>query len=179
MENPVTEIGAYTYAASPIRFMFSNASKIVIGKFCSIANNVTIFGGGEHNTDWITTFPFNVMGWGVEPHQFAHPKTKGGVIIGNDVWIGDSVTILSGVTVGDGAVIGACSLIAKDVEPYAIVVGNPAKVIKKRFSDDVIEKLLTIKWWDWNEEEIKKVIPLLMNNNVNNFIEFCEREGKL
>ena len=100
-----------------------------------------------------------------------HPATKGNVIIGNDVWIGYKATIMSGVTIGDGAVIGACSVVTKDVKPYEIVAGNPAKVIRKRFSDEIIIQLLKIAWWNWPIEKIKAEIEFLCNNNIEKFIE--------
>jgi acetyltransferase-like isoleucine patch superfamily enzyme len=115
-----------------------------IGNFCSISNGVIIFLGNEHRTDWITTYPFNAVLKGFENFE-GHPSTKGDVLIRNDVWIGMNATILSGVTIGGGAVIGANSLVAKDVEPYTIVAGNPARPIRKRFDQQTIDKL-RIKW---------------------------------
>lgn len=106
------------------------------------------------------------------------PATKGDIVIGNDVWIGKEATILSGVTIGDGAVVGCKALVAKDVPPYTIVGGNPAKVIKKRFPNDIIEKLLKIKWWDWEDEKIEKAIPLLLSNDMVAFLDFAENIDK-
>ena len=96
-----------------------------------------------------------------------HPKSNGDVIIGNDVWIGHESTIMSGVKIGDGAVIAANSVVVKDVEPYTIVGGNPAKVIKKRFSDDIINNLLELKWWDWSNEKINENLNILCSNNFD------------
>ena len=141
-----------------------------IGKFCSIANDVQIFLGGNHRIDWITTYPFSVLNsWPEAKDIKGHPCTKGDVIIGNDVWIGRKTLILSGVTIGDGAIVGARSVVTKDVAPYSIVAGNPAKLIRKRFDEKTIEKLLEIKWWDWNLEKIKKNLPLLLSNNIEQF----------
>jgi len=103
-----------------------------------------------------------------------HPKTKGDVIIGSDVWIGTESLILSGVTIGDGAVIGARAVVAKDVPPFSVVVGNPAKIIKKRFDDQTIEKLLDIKWWLWPDSRISKAIPLLLSDDISKFIDYAE-----
>ena len=161
----------YTYGAPAIHWENENA-KLVVGKFCSIAGNVNIYLGGNHRMDWVTTYPFGHI------HQNTfnnfngegHPSTKGDVIIGNDVWIGNNVTIMSGVIIGDGAVIANNSHVVKNVEPYSLVGGNPAKLIKYRFSKEQIEKLLEIKWWDWNDEKINQFTPLLCNNNIDAFI---------
>jgi acetyltransferase-like isoleucine patch superfamily enzyme len=162
-------IGDYTYG-SPKIFDWGEGATLKIGKFCSIADGVVIFLGGEHRTDWVTTYPFSAP----ELNQYfptaknikGHPKTKGDVIIGNDVWLGYNSIILSGVKIGDGAVIGACSVVTKNVPPYTIVAGNPAKIIRKRFSTKIIKKLLKIKWWNWPIEKIKKNVKFLCTNNL-------------
>jgi acetyltransferase-like isoleucine patch superfamily enzyme len=145
---------------------------LVFGNFCSIANNVNIFTGGNHRTEWVTTYPF-----GHERKDIfntidgkGHPTSKGDVIIGNDVWIATNATIMSGVTVGDGAVIAANSHVVKNVEPYTIVGGNPAKYIKHRFTEEQIKKLLEIKWWYWEDEKINQFLPLLCNDDIDAFI---------
>jgi len=162
------EIGDFTYG-NPTVLSWGEGTKLEIGKFCSIANNVTIFLGGEHRSDWVSTYPFNVL---LKSYSYikGHPSSKGDVIICNDVWIGSGVLILSGVTIGDGAIIGANSVITKDVEPYSIVGGNPAKLIKYRFDKKTIKKLLEIKWWDKKLEEIAVVIPLLQSQNLSKII---------
>jgi acetyltransferase-like isoleucine patch superfamily enzyme len=112
--------------------------------------------GGNHRTDWITTYPFTVI-----YKEFngisGHPKREKEIIIGNDVWIGQDAFILPGANIGDGAVIGARALVSKSVEPYSIFVGNPGETIRKRFDEKTIERLLEIKWWDWDIEKIKKM----------------------
>lgn len=153
------EIGAYTYG-EPIIEDFG--SKLKIGKFCSIARGVTILLGGEHNVDWNSTYPFNEV-FPESKHIQGHPASKGDTTIGNDVWIGTEAIILSGVKIGDGAVVAARSVVVKDVEPYTIVGGNPAKVIKKRFEDKKIEALQKMTWWDWPIEKIKKNAATLMS----------------
>ena len=159
-------IGDYTYG-NPIILDWGEGAKIKIGKFCSIAEKVTIFLGGEHRIDWITTYPFMVNDdWPTAKKIKGHPKTKGDVIIGNDVWIGYGVTILSGVTIGDGAVIGSMSLITKDIEPYSIVGGIPSHLIKKRFDEETIKKLLKIKWWNWSETKINQNIIIFCSPNI-------------
>lgn len=134
-----------------------------IGKFCSIADNVIIFLGGNHRVDWITTYPFgHVYTEYLGAENIAEcSTTKGGVTIGNDVWIGSFVTIMSGVTIGDGAVIAAHSLVVKDIEPYSIVGGNPAKHIRYRFDQDCLTLLQKLHWWDLPIEHIKELAPEL------------------
>jgi acetyltransferase-like isoleucine patch superfamily enzyme len=162
------EFGSFTYG-NPTILNWGEDAKLKIGKYCSIANEVTIFLGGEHRNDWVSTYPFNALSKNYKYIQ-GHPKTKGDVLIGNDVWIGREAFILSGVKIGDGAVIGARSLISKDVEPYSIVGGNPAKLIKYRFKREIIDELLDIKWWNLELEEIAEIIPLLQSGNVTEII---------
>ena len=166
-------IGEFSYGTPDIKH-WGEDSTLTIGKFCSIAEQVTILVGGEHRTEWLTTYPFNSLVPEYASHR-GHPKTKGDVVIGNDVWIGLGATILSGVRIGDGAVIGARSLVSRNVPPYAIVAGNPAKVIRQRFSDAVIARLLEIKWWDWPTGRIEEVIPLLLSSDIKGLFEFYER----
>ena len=157
------EVGRGTYGDPMIRsWKEKPAAKLKVGAYCSFAKMVQIFLGGEHNTDWISTYPFCSM---QHAKNKDHPRTKGDVIIGNDVWIGWGATILSGVTIGDGAVIGAEAVVAKDVAPYAIVVGNPAREIRKRFCDSTIEYLLELKWWDWEEDKVMGAADILMSGD--------------
>ncbi|MBI5566776.1 MAG: CatB-related O-acetyltransferase [Chloroflexi bacterium] len=144
-----------------------------IGAFCSIAKGVKIMLGGEHHTEWVTTFPFSVL-WPAARHIGGHPQTKGDVIIGNDVWLGEDALILSGVQIGHGAVVAARSVVTKNVEPYTIVGGNPARVIRRRFSDDVIARLLASAWWEWPADEIERALPLLLSADINAFLRYCD-----
>lgn len=156
-------IGDYTYGKPKI---YSHSGMVEIGKFCSIASDVTIYAGAEHHYDWVSTYCFSE-----KMHCIECSHSKGKVTIGNDVWIADGAFILSGVTIGDGAVIGAKAVVTKDVAPYEIVAGNPARHIKFRFSDEKIEKLLSIKWWDWEIEKIKANFDLILSNNIDAFIQ--------
>ena len=145
------EIGEFTYGHEGLSVeSYGSENRLIIGKYCSIARDVKIFIGGNHRTDWISTYPFghinqDLLGAEMFP---GHPSSNGDVVIGNDVWIGSGSTIMSGITIGSGAVIAANSHVVKDVPNYAIVGGNPAKVIKDRFPKDIIATLMEIKWWE-------------------------------
>lgn len=183
--NPNIIVGDYTYYddfedvsnfEKNVKYLFDfTGDKLVIGKFCMIASGVTfIMNGANHLTDAISTYPFAIFGKGWE-HAMdgkAYPN-KGDTLIGNDVWIGYNATIMAGVTIGDGAIIATKSVVTKDVEPYTIVGGNPAREIKKRFTDDTIQRLLKLKWWDWNIEKITKNLQHITNINVD-ILEECK-----
>jgi acetyltransferase-like isoleucine patch superfamily enzyme len=162
--------GKYTYGTPNILWQ-NNDAELIVGNFCSIAANVNIYLGGNHMTNWVTTYPFGHIHQDVfnNFNGYGHPSTKGNVIIGNDVWIGSNVTIMSGITIGDGAIIANNSHIVKNVDPYSLVGGNPAKLIKYRFTEEQIKKLLEIKWWYWDDEKINNFTPLLCNN-IDEFI---------
>jgi virginiamycin A acetyltransferase len=166
------ERGKYTYGNPTL--MFSNGlSKVKVGNFTSIAEKVTIYlgNGFGHDATFVSTYPFGYIHKDVFDKVSNKSKnTNGDVNIGSDVWIGYNATIMSGVTIGDGAIIAANSHVVKNVEPYSIVGGNPAKHIKYRFSKEQIEKLLKIKWWNWKDEKIKKFMHLLMSKNIDPFI---------
>jgi acetyltransferase-like isoleucine patch superfamily enzyme len=162
-------IGEYTYGTPCVRFgRNEGGGQLIIGKFCSIADGVVILLGGNHRTDWVTTYPFNAL-----LDEFknipGHPSTKGDVVIGNDAWLAHQSLILSGVTIGDGAVVAARAVVTKNVPPYAIVAGNPARVIRYRFSDDTIARLLRIRWWDWDIAKIKQNVPAMLATGVDEF----------
>lgn len=161
------QVGEYTYGTPWVLSLVKGRS-LKIGKFCSIAERVTIILGADHRTDWVSTYPFPALlhEWPEAKGIIGHPASKGDVVIGNDVWIGQGATILSGVTIGDGAVIGAQAVVTRDVEPYSIVSGNPACFIRKRFSEETIQRLLQVKWWDWPIERIRQNVPLLCSDSV-------------
>jgi acetyltransferase-like isoleucine patch superfamily enzyme len=148
--------------------------QLAIGAYCSFAQGVRILLGGEHRIDWVTTYPFNVF-HAASRHIQGHPHTKGFVTIGNDVWCGTDALILSGVTIGDGAVIGARTVVTRDVPPYAVVCGSPARVVKYRFSPEVIDRLLQVRWWNWDEAAIERAIPDLLQPDIAVFLERAER----
>ena len=165
--------GKYSYGTPEIRYQTDNA-KLIIGNFCSIGPNVKVYLGGNHRKDWITTYPFGHINQGVfyAFNGYGHPSTKGDVVVGNDVWICENVTIMSGIKIGDGAIIANNSHVVKDVEPYSIVGGNPAKLIQYRFPEETRKKLLDIQWWNWNEEKINKILPYLCSDNIEEFFNF-------
>jgi len=146
--------------------------KLIIGKFCMIASDVTfIMNGANHLTKAISSYPFAIFGkdWSNAMDGKKYP-TKGDTIIGNDVWIGYNATIMPGIKIGDGAIIASNSTVTKNVEPYSVIGGNPSKEIKKRFSDKDIEQLLKLKWWDWNIEKITKNVQYLTDEQIDKLI---------
>jgi len=163
--------GHGTYG-SPRVYTWDNTTSLTIGKYCSISSNVKILLGGEHRTDFVSTYPFNVLLPGCR-RLTGHPSSKGNVEIGHDVWIGLGATILSGVRIGNGGVVGAQSVVARDIPPYAIATGAPATVVKHRFPPEVIEQLQRIQWWNWSRERIQAAAPLLMNSDIQAFLEYA------
>lgn len=172
--NPNIIVGDFTYIAdsqfeSHVTHLYEwNGDKLIIGKFCQIASGVEfVMNGANHQMNAISTFPFYTLeGWDMEPPEKSDLPLKGDTVIGNDVWIGQNAVILPGVHIGDGAIIGANSVVGSNVAPYTIVVGNPAKVLRRRFDDEMIELLLQFKWWDRSIEEINSLIPILTDSNL-------------
>ena len=179
--NPNIEVGRYSYYSGYYhghgfddcaRFLMreEGVDKLIIGSFCSIGSGAAFIMAGNqgHRHDWISTFPFY---WMSEVAAFSDAENgflpAGDTVIGNDVWIGSEAIVMPGITIGDGAVIGTRALITRDVEPYAIVAGNPAKLIRKRFDDALIAKLLELRWWDWSDEDLRKAMPILTSGNVS------------
>ena len=179
----ISSVGKYTYGHQNIKtYSWGEGSTVHIGAFSSIATNIQIFLGGNHRTDWVSMWPFGAFNLdvfsslnGIQklPYEAApgQPYSNGDVFIGNDVWIGANATIMSGLTIGDGAVIANNSHVVKDVEPFAIVGGNPAKTIRKRFDEETIEKLLKLKWWEFDDIEINRIAPILSSNNIDKLFE--------
>ncbi|HSH20117.1 MAG TPA: CatB-related O-acetyltransferase [Draconibacterium sp.] len=184
IKNPNIIVGDYTYYddfedvgnfEKNVKYHFDFVGdKLIIGKFCMIASDVTfIMNGGNHLTDAISAYPFTIFGedWANAMEGKTFP-TKGDTIIGNDVWIGHKATIMPGIKVGDGAVIATNSTVVRDVEPYSIVGGNPAKQIKKRFSDEQFSKLLKLKWWDWEIDKITQNVLNLTGKNIDKLLPY-------
>jgi acetyltransferase-like isoleucine patch superfamily enzyme len=169
-------IGEYTYGRPQV-IAFTKNTKLIIGKFCSIAANVKIILGADHRLDWVSTYPFPALGkiWPEAESVEGHPASKGDVVVGNDVWIAEGAVILSGVKIGDGAVIGSQAVVSKDVAPYAVVSGNPARLVKMRFDEDTIKMLLKIQWWNWPVEKIKQHLHLICSQKLDEFLRLAEK----
>ena len=168
------KLGKYTYGVNSKNHIPLRGGKVTIGSFCSFAQGLKIFTGkGGHRAEFVSTFPFG----------FIHEKTfpcdsknlllddPGDVVIGNDVWVGQNATIMPGVSIGDGVVIANNSHVVKDVEPYSVVGGNPAKHIKFRFDEETISKLLKIQWWNWGDEKIKDNLQYITSSNTSEFVD--------
>ena len=160
--DPRVTVGRFTYGNLQL-MLWAEDERIEIGAFCSIAQR-------EHNMSWVTTYSLRVAFGHPLAWQDGHPQSKGKTQIGNDVWIGYGATILSGVTIGDGAVIGAGAVVVTDVPAYAIAAGNPASLVRYRFEEATITKLLQIAWWNWPIEKIEAHTALLCSGNIGDFI---------
>ena len=169
IQNPNITVGDFTYIADSefeshiTNFYPWSRDKLIIGKFCQIATGVEfIMNDANHQMSAVSTFPFYTLdGWDMEAPSAADMPFKGNTVIGNDVWIGQNAVILPGVNIGDGAIIGANSVVGSNISPYTIVAGNPAKVIRKRFDEELIDLMLRFKWWDKRITEINELIPIL------------------
>lgn len=169
---PQHKIGRFSYGGMTVTD-FGDGGRLYMGSFCSTAEGSRVLLGGGHRTDWVTTYPFNVLEKKLGDID-GHPISRGDVVIGNDVWIGTDSMILSGVTIGDGAVIMARAVVTRDVAPYAIVGGVPARETGKRFDDNTISRLLALRWWDWPRKRIISAGPHLLSDNINDFLALSE-----
>jgi acetyltransferase-like isoleucine patch superfamily enzyme len=167
------EAGEYSYG-TPTVLEWGEGKKLSVGKFCSLGPETIIYLGGNHRTDWVTTYPFTTLDPVAAGIQ-GHPHSRGDVVIGHDVWMGRASSILSGVKVGHGACISAHAVVTKDVPPYAIVAGNPARIVKYRFNEQQITKLLKIGWWDFPIETIRALYPQLLSSSIDDFISAAEK----
>ena len=169
IKNPNIIVGEFTYFSgvdfeSHVTHHYGfYEDKLIIGRFCQIAAGVKfIMNGANHQMNAVSTFPFYILeGWDQESPPLSEMPYKGDTVVGNDVWIGQDATILPGVHIGDGAIIGMNSVVGSDVSPYAVAAGNPAREIRKRFDDELIQLMLRLRWWDKSIEEINGLIPLL------------------
>ncbi|WP_443972129.1 type B chloramphenicol O-acetyltransferase [Sphingobium sp. CR28] len=186
--NPNIQVGRYSYYSGYYhghgfddcaRFLLpgEDADKLIIGSFCSIGSGAAFIMAGNqgHRSDWISTFPFF---WMPEVPAFARAENgyrpAGDTIVGNDVWIGSEAMVMPGVKIGDGAIIGTRSVVTKDIAPYTIVGGNPAQVIRKRFTDDDIARLLELSWWDWSDDQLRDAMPFLTSGNIVGLYSFWQ-----
>lgn len=165
--------GRHTYGNFRIvHFPGDPPVEIRIGNFTSIANGVQFMPGGNHHPEWASTYPFRIRFQLPGALADGQPASRGPIIVGNDVWIGQDALILSGVSIGDGAVVGAGAVVARDVRPYAVVVGNPAHEVRRRFTDIQVEELLRLRWWDWPDGELTHIARLLNGADVTELIAY-------
>lgn len=188
VNHPNIEVGVFSYysgyhhkhdfveCARYLHDKRKDVDKLIIGNYCSIGSGAVFMMAGNqgHKTDWISTFPFYFQANIFKDSKNAYEKA-GNTIIGNDVWIGSEAMIMSGVTIGDGAVIAARSVVTKDVAPYAVVGGNPSVLIKSRFEKQEIKQLFSMKWWNWKEEKIKEVMPLICSSDIKGLFEYWNK----
>lgn len=169
---PQYSIGRGSYGDLAV-LTFGEGAQLQMGAFCSVARGARIFLGGEHRTDWVTTYPFSAL-----DQRFGsikgHPRTRGDVIIGNDVWLGRDAAVMSGIRIGDGAVVGAGAVVTRDVPPYGIVAGNPATLVRYRFPPEIVDRLLAAAWWTWPQERIDAAMPLLLSTDIEGFLSAVE-----
>ena len=177
LKNGVLLVGNHTYGTPKVIHYLSEQGKVEIGNFCSIADEVTIFLGGNHRW-WVTTYPLGV--------DFGQTETMQGYSerglytqIGSDVWIGYGVTILGPVNIGTGAVIGARAVVASNVPPYAIVVGNPARIIRYRYEPHIVDALLQIRWWEWDDKLIEQRLADLCSEDIASFVDKYSPNDKI
>ena len=186
--NPQINVGDYTYYDDPedvhnfeknVLYLFDFiGDKLIIGKFCQIATGVRfIMNGANHAMNGFSTYPFKVFGGEWASKDPMEVVSKGDTIIGNDVWIGNGATIMQGIKIGDGAIIGTNSLVTKDVEPYTLVGGNPAKEIRKRFDDETIRVLLALKWWDWDTQKITDNLEVITSGKIDELNRIYKKEN--
>lgn len=173
LKYPRAVVGVGTYGIPDI-VDFGDNSILRVGSYTSIAEGVKILLGGEHRTDWITTYPFPAMVEQVSDIQDYAPS-KGDVVIGSDCWICANAVIVSGVTIGHGAIVGAGAMVVRDVAPYSVVGGNPCKFIRWRFEEDVRDLLLRAAWWDWPMEEVKSVARTLCSSDMDAFLAYIRQ----
>ncbi len=163
-------VGAHTYGNPTIHTFSHDDTRLTIGSYTSLARGVTIVLGGYHPVDRVTTFPMRLRLGLEDAGADGFPSSPGDISIGSDVWIGTNATILSGVTIGHGAVVGAGALVNRDVAPYAVVAGNPAREIRRRLRDDLIGPMLEVAWWDWPDETVRSRTAELSSANVAAFV---------
>jgi acetyltransferase-like isoleucine patch superfamily enzyme len=171
-------VGRHTYGYDADTFpIYTEGASIAVGAFCSIGPGVTIHGGGKHDVDRVSTFPLNARIFDRAKRNSKDDVPTAPTRVGNDVWIGHGATILAGVSVGDGAVIGAGSVVTRDVEPYAIVVGSPARLVRHRFDASTRGRLLALKWWEWTDSELRER-KAWFESGIDEFLVEAERVAR-
>jgi acetyltransferase-like isoleucine patch superfamily enzyme len=174
------EVGDASYGRLRVRH-WGEGARLIVGSYCSFADGIEILLGGNHPTDFVTTYPFFAFPdlWPDAPTPANFPYARGDVVIGSDVWIGAGATILSGVRIGDGAVVAARAVVVRDVPPYGIAAGNPAAIVAHRFDEATVAQLLALRWWELPRDTVAGLIPLLQSRDMAGFLAACRaaREG--
>jgi virginiamycin A acetyltransferase len=191
VQSPFTEVGDYTYYADPddpTGFEINNVlfhygpDRLVLGRYCGLARGVRfIMGAATHRMSGVSTFPFPMFGadWMPAMDLFAERSLHGDTVVGSDVWLGYQTVVLPGVRIGDGAIVGAMSVVTSDVPPYSVVGGNPARLIRRRFGAEDVERLLRIAWWDWPAELVTRHLRTIMSEDVDELEAVARKEGML
>jgi acetyltransferase-like isoleucine patch superfamily enzyme len=180
MRRGFLSMAEHSYGRPTVHVYAGDRHCVRVGRFCSLASGVEFFVGGMHRADWISTYPFRVRFEMPGALTDGQPHSRGDIKIGNDVWIAAGATVLSGVTIGDGAVVGAGAVVSRDVRPYGVVTGNPAREVRRRFDDEAVDALLRIAWWDWPLEQILENVDGLSSPDIAEFISrFGSRSGSV
>lgn len=172
MNRGIVTIGRHSYPdPPPVVYYVGDTARVSIGAFTSIAAGAELLAGGEHHTDWISTFPLRIRLNLAGKLDDGQPGSRGDIVIGNDVWLGRHCRVMSGVTVGSGAIVAAGAVVTNDVPPYAVVGGVPARVLRMRYTDEQIDALLRIGWWNWTDETIRERVEELSSPHIDEFIQ--------
>lgn len=177
VESGRASVGHHTYGSFVVNVGRGEQGNVRIGAYCSIAHGVEFTVGGNHRVDWISTYPFRVL-WNMPGAWLdGHPRAERDIEVGNDVWIGAQALIFPGVKIGDGAVVATRAVVTREVRPYAIVAGMPAREVRRRFSDEGIEALLDLRWWDWPEEQVQAHVDLLCSEDLPALLAAAARQS--
>ena len=171
--------GIGTYGFPEVHPFIFDDVRLIVGNYCSLANSATFLLGGEHSLDRTTTFPFRIRFGLTDAGTDGFPKPTGNTVLGSDVWVGARALILSGCRIGHGAVVAGGAVVTRDVPPYAVVGGNPARVLGFRLTEEQRRALLRIEWWNWPEERVRRMVPFLSGPDVDAFIALADTEGAL
>ncbi|HWI08774.1 MAG TPA: CatB-related O-acetyltransferase [Solirubrobacteraceae bacterium] len=163
-------MGNMSYYAPNVVKYTGDSGRVIVGNFASVAPDADFYVGGQHRTEWVSQYGLRAMLDLPGAHEDGFTHGRGDIVVGSDTWVTNGCTVMSGVTIGDGAVVGTKAVVAKDVRPYAIVVGNPAREIRRRFSDEQVEALLRIRWWDWPTDKVKQHVEIISSPDVDAFI---------
>lgn len=170
----IADVGAHTYGGATFHVWSGPAPRVSIGAYTSIATGVHVLCGGNHHVEWVTTFPLRIV-LGLEDASRDNIAPKG-ITIGNDVWIASGATLLDGVTIGDGAVVAAQAVVTRDVRPYAVVAGSPAREVRRRFDDETVQRLLDVAWWNWPEERVVANVDVLCSERVDELVALSDTD---